>query len=415
MNQFVDIIILYTICGQKIDYSNLNFENDKTDFISSLNEVVSQNMTKITSIKEKFNSISNLHFDGISNKLTSCIDNYMNKLDSFQNCFTDGKELTDEEKKNVQNLIEEINKLEEQLNSIVNESLNNFKKFISDNLKSEKIKLDDLTVLMSVLNISDEQKNAIKDTISEYKNDNKKNDKDEKGNKTDTEQQSVKEEKEENKYDIEFIAGEDYHKRVQDIRKQDRLSELEQQISEFQNIEKSRSLTFLEAMKYNSFQREKQELEKTSYAKKDLLAVLREKDLEILNDKKASYNEQINNEKSKQNNMKSKLFKFLSLKKIERLEKKINKLNEKFGTVKNAQSVSAIRSYNLKNQFISLKSNFATAKEEFGKIRSDYKKFVTKENIINGLKNKTGMILNKPKNLEINNTQNLNIVPGRTM
>ena len=218
-----------------------------------------------------------------------------------------------------------------------------------------------------------------------------------------------KSDKDKQEIDVEYVAGSDYHNSVQNVKKHDRISELNMLIDELRS---KGNLSFAEATKLYSLVEEREELRKSSYAKKDIASNLREKKLSSLDRKINDYGDQIKEELQKQEQMKSKLFKYVSNMKIGRLKGKVDSLQEKFGTVKSAQAAAAIHAYDAQNRMISFKAKLATAKKvitdsakmvknEFNNIKADFSRFVSKKNKVQDMRNGNVIITNPPRTINL--------------
>ena len=131
-----------------------------------------------------------------------------------------------------------------------------------------------------------------------------------------------------------------------------------------------------------------------------------------LDSKISSYGEQINEEAKKQEQMKSKLFKYVSNVKIGMLQGKMNSLQKKFGSVKSAQAAAAIHAYDAQNRMISFKVKLATAKKvvldtakmvktEFNNIKADFSKFVSRKSRVQDMENGNVIITGQPRTIDL--------------
>lgn len=419
MNQILSFAELYIIYNREIDTSNLEKHDKKADFIASLDTIVSNNKEKLTKLKEKITQISKLFSSDIADKIISCIDKYMEQLSQYQGFFNnDVDEFTQEEIKKINEFAEIIDRLDDELSEVMNASYTDFSNLISENLKSGKIKSDELTQLISVLSLNENQKDAMLHALTDYKNAEQQTVKDEKGKEssesaeTDSGQSNDTSEQAdiaEQENDVEYVAGNDYHNSVQDKKKQDRISELDMLIDELRS---KSNLSFVEAIRLYSLVEEREELRKSSYTKKSVASNVREKQMSSLDSKISDYNEQIKSELQKQEQMKSQLFKYVSNMKIGRLQGKMTSLQEKFGTVKSAQAAAAIHAYDTQNRMISFKAKLATAKKvitdtakmiknEFNNIKADFSKFVSKKNKVQDMRNGNVVITRPPSTISL--------------
>ena len=393
MNQITNIAELYVIYNKKIDTSNLDNYDKKNDFIASLDSIVAKEKEKISQLKEKLTQISKLFSSDISDKMISCIDKYMEQLNQYNGFFNNNEDFTQDEIKKVNEFAEAIDKIDTELDELMSQSYTDFSNVILESLKSGRVKPDELNQLVSVLSLEDNQKDAMLQALTNYKK---------------TEQPAIKEE-EGKEIDVEYVAGNDYHNSVQDVKKQDRISELDMLIEEFNS---KGSLSFTEAIKLYSLVEEREELRKSSYAKKDIASNLREKQMSSLDSKISSYGEQINEEAKKQEQMKSKLFKYVSNVKIGMLQGKMNSLQKKFGSVKSAQAAAAIHAYDAQNRMISFKVKLATAKKvvldtakmvktEFNNIKADFSKFVSRKSRVQDMENGNVIITGQPRTIDL--------------
>ena len=418
MNQIINIAEFYSIYNNKIDTSSLDNYDKKTDFIESFDSVVSNNKKKLNSLKEKLTQISKLFSSDISDKIISCIDKYMEQLNQYNGFFNSDTDFTQEEITKVNEFAESINIFDTELDELIKESYTDLSNIIFESLKSGSIKSDELNQLMSILNLNDNQKDAMLQGLNNYKNAEQQTVKDEEGKdslgmtESDGSQlndNTKKSDKDKQEIDVEYVAGSDYHNSVQNVKKHDRISELNMLIDELRS---KGNLSFAEATKLYSLVEEREELRKSSYAKKDIASNLREKKLSSLDRKINDYGEQIKEELQKQEQMKSKLFKYVSNMKIGRLKGKVDSLQEKFGTVKSAQAAAAIHAYDAQNRMISFKAKLATAKKvitdsakmvknEFNNIKSDFSRFVSKKNKVQDMRNGNVIITNPPRTINL--------------
>ena len=418
MNQIINIAEFYSIYNNKIDTSSLDNYDKKTDFIESFDSVVSNNKKKLNSLKEKLTQISKLFSSDISDKILSCIDKYMEQLNQYNGFFNSDTDFTQEEITKVNEFAESINIFDTELDELIKESYTDLSNIIFESLKSGSIKSDELNQLMSILNLNDNQKDAMLQGLNNYKNAEQQTVKDEEGKdslgmtESDGSQlndNTKKSDKDKQEIDVEYVAGSDYHNSVQNVKKHDRISELNMLIDELRS---KGNLSFAEATKLYSLVEEREELRKSSYAKKDIASNLREKKLSSLDRKINDYGEQIKEELQKQEQMKSKLFKYVSNMKIGRLKGKVDSLQEKFGTVKSAQAAAAIHAYDAQNRMISFKAKLATAKKvitdsakmvknEFNNIKADFSRFVSKKNKVQDMRNGNVIITNPPRTINL--------------
>ena len=418
MNQIINIAEFYSIYNNKIDTSSLDNYDKKTDFIESFDSVVSNNKKKLNSLKEKLTQISKLFSSDISDKILSCIDKYMEQLNQYNGFFNSDTDFTQEEITKVNEFAESINIFDTELDELIKESYTDLSNIIFESLKSGSIKSDELNQLISILNLNDNQKDAMLQGLNNYKNAEQQTVKDEEGKdslgmtESDGSQlndNTKKSDKDKQEIDVEYVAGSDYHNSVQNVKKHDRISELNMLIDELRS---KGNLSFAEATKLYSLVEEREELRKSSYAKKDIASNLREKKLSSLDRKINDYGEQIKEELQKQEQMKSKLFKYVSNMKIGRLKGKVDSLQEKFGTVKSAQAAAAIHAYDAQNRMISFKAKLATAKKvitdsakmvknEFNNIKSDFSRFVSKKNKVQDMRNGNVIITNPPRTINL--------------
>ena len=418
MNQIINIADFYSIYNNKIDTSSLDNYDKKTDFIESFDSVVSNNKKKLNSLKEKLTQISKLFSSDISDKILSCIDKYMEQLNQYNGFFNSDTDFTQEEITKVNEFAESINIFDTELDELIKESYTDLSNIIFESLKSGSIKSDELNQLISILNLNDNQKDAMLQGLNNYKNAEQQTVKDEEGKdslgmtESDGSQlndNTKKSDKDKQEIDVEYVAGSDYHNSVQNVKKHDRISELNMLIDELRS---KGNLSFAEATKLYSLVEEREELRKSSYAKKDIASNLREKKLSSLDRKINDYGEQIKEELQKQEQMKSKLFKYVSNMKIGRLKGKVDSLQEKFGTVKSAQAAAAIHAYDAQNRMISFKAKLATAKKvitdsakmvknEFNNIKSDFSRFVSKKNKVQDMRNGNVIITNPPRTINL--------------
>ena len=418
MNQIINIADFYSIYNNKIDTSSLDNYDKKTDFIESFDSVVSNNKKKLNSLKEKLTQISKLFSSDISDKIISCIDKYMEQLNQYNGFFNSDTDFTQEEITKVNEFAESINIFDTELDELIKESYTDLSNIIFESLKSGSIKSDELNQLISILNLNDNQKDAMLQGLNNYKNAEQQTVKDEEGKdslgmtESDGSQlndNTKKSDKDKQEIDVEYVAGSDYHNSVQNVKKHDRISELNMLIDELRS---KGNLSFAEATKLYSLVEEREELRKSSYAKKDIASNLREKKLSSLDRKINDYGEQIKEELQKQEQMKSKLFKYVSNMKIGRLKGKVDSLQEKFGTVKSAQAAAAIHAYDAQNRMISFKAKLATAKKvitdsakmvknEFNNIKSDFSRFVSKKNKVQDMRNGNVIITNPPRTINL--------------
>lgn len=418
MNQIINIAEFYSIYNNKIDTSSLDNYDKKTDFIESFDSVVSNNKKKLNSLKEKLTQISKLFSSDISDKIISCIDKYMEQLNQYNGFFNSDTDFTQEEITKVNEFAESINIFDTELDELIKESYTDLSNIIFESLKSGSIKSDELNQLMSILNLNDNQKDAMLQGLNNYKNAEQQTVKDEEGKdslgmtESDGSQlndNTKKSDKDKQEIDVEYVAGSDYHNSVQNVKKHDRISELNMLIDELRS---KGNLSFAEATKLYSLVEEREELRKSSYAKKDIASNLREKKLSSLDRKINDYGEQIKEELQKQEQMKSKLFKYVSNMKIGRLKGKVDSLQEKFGTVKSAQAAAAIHAYDAQNRMISFKAKLATAKKvitdsakmvknEFNNIKADFSRFVSKKNKVQDMRNGNVIITNPPRTINL--------------
>ena len=418
MNQIINIADFYSIYNNKIDTSSLDNYDKKTDFIESFDSVVSNNKKKLNSLKEKLTQISKLFSSDISDKILSCIDKYMEQLNQYNGFFNSDTDFTQEEITKVNEFAESINIFDTELDELIKESYTDLSNIIFESLKSGSIKSDELNQLISILNLNDNQKDAMLQGLNNYKNAEQQTVKDEEGKdslgmtESDGSQlndNTKKSDKDKQEIDVEYVAGSDYHNSVQNVKKHDRISELNMLIDELRS---KGNLSFAEATKLYSLVEEREELRKSSYAKKDIASNLREKKLSSLDRKINDYGEQIKEELQKQEQMKSKLFKYVSNMKIGRLKGKVDSLQEKFGTVKSAQAAAAIHAYDAQNRMISFKAKLATAKKvitdsakmvknEFNNIKADFSRFVSKKNKVQDMRNGNVIITNPPRTINL--------------
>ena len=418
MNQIINIAEFYSIYNNKIDTSSLDNYDKKTDFIESFDSVVSNNKKKLNSLKEKLTQISKLFSSDISDKIISCIDKYMEQLNQYNGFFNSDTDFTQEEITKVNEFAESINIFDTELDELIKESYTDLSNIIFESLKSGSIKSDELNQLMSILNLNDNQKDAMLQGLNNYKNAEQQTVKDEEGKdslgmtESDGSQlndNTKKSDKDKQEIDVEYVAGSDYHNSVQNVKKHDRISELNMLIDELRS---KGNLSFAEATKLYSLVEEREELRKSSYAKKDIASNLREKKLSSLDRKINDYGDQIKEELQKQEQMKSKLFKYVSNMKIGRLKGKVDSLQEKFGTVKSAQAAAAIHAYDAQNRMISFKAKLATAKKvitdsakmvknEFNNIKADFSRFVSKKNKVQDMRNGNVIITNPPRTINL--------------
>ena len=418
MNQIINIADFYSIYNNKIDTSSLDNYDKKTDFIESFDSVVSNNKKKLNSLKEKLTQISKLFSSDISDKILSCIDKYMEQLNQYNGFFNSDTDFTQEEITKVNEFAESINIFDTELDELIKESYTDLSNIIFESLKSGSIKSDELNQLISILNLNDNQKDAMLQGLNNYKNAEQQTVKDEEGKdslgmtESDGSQlndNTKKSDKDKQEIDVEYVAGSDYHNSVQNVKKHDRISELNMLIDELRS---KGNLSFAEATKLYSLVEEREELRKSSYAKKDIASNLREKKLSSLDRKINDYGEQIKEELQKQEQMKSKLFKYVSNMKIGRLKGKVDSLQEKFGTVKSAQAAAAIHAYDAQNRMISFKAKLATAKKvitdsakmvknEFNNIKADFSRFVSKKNKVQDMRNENVIITNPPRTINL--------------
>lgn len=401
MDQITNFAELYVIFNKKIDTSILNSSNKKTDFIASMNIIVTQNKEKLTNLKKKNTEISKLFSSDISDKISSCIDKYIEQIDKYQQLYDEnGEEFTQDEMDKINEFAENVNKIDDELTELIKASYEDYSSLILENLKSGNIKEAELSQLIAISNLDNEQKDVMLQSLNNYKNTEQQAVEDEKGKKSEgttasDSTQDVGTSEQDKEDDVEYVTGTDYHNRVQDKKKSDRISELDILIDDLYS---KNNLSFIEAMKLYNLVKEREELVKSNYTKKSLASNIREKKMSKLDSKISSYSEQLQTELEKQEQMKSGIFRYFSNRKVGKLREKMTSLQEKFGDVKSAQAAAAIHAYDAQNRMISFKAKFLTAKQvavntavmvknEFNNLRADFSRFISKKSRVQDMRN----------------------------
>lgn len=401
MDQITNFAELYVIFNKKIDTSILNSSNKKTDFIASMNIIVTQNKEKLTNLKKKNTEISKLFSSDISDKISSCIDKYIEQIDKYQQLYDEnGEEFTQDEMDKINEFAENVNKIDDELTELIKASYEDYSSLILENLKSGNIKEAELSQLIAISNLDNEQKDVMLQSLNNYKNTEQQAVEDEKGKKSEgttasDSTQDVGTSEQDKEDDVEYVTGTDYHNRVQDKKKSDRISELDILIDDLYS---KNNLSFIEAMKLYNLVKEREELVKSNYTKKSLASNIREKEMSKLDSKLSDYSEQLQTELEKQEQMKSGIFRYFSNRKVGKLREKMTSLQEKFGDVKSAQAAAAIHAYDAQNRMISFKAKFLTAKQvavntavmvknEFNNLRADFSRFISKKSRVQDMRN----------------------------
>ena len=388
-----------------------------SEILSPLKEQVIKPFNEyFKNFNEQLEKKSILFSTDFSEKMNSC-SNEFKELFSRYEYFSkiDINSITEE---NMSNLIEELDKFVNDLKtlvsnfySIINDSYQDFSNYIFKCLKYNYISEDDLNTIINISNLSEEQKNVIKEAINKFK----------------TEQQSIKDNEGENvnenqppsdnlrNQEIEYVAGTNYFDSIKDSRLQQRISRLQEMIDTL-NARKSGNgdkLSIAENLKLYDLVAEKENLEEMlrnqkKSDKRGKLADLREKKLDNLNNDINELNQKITDERRKLEQRRSKILKFISARKLKMLENKVSTLQKKFGKVKSTQAAAAIHAYDSQQRMASFKAKLKLTGKGFKKVGTgfvtgaghvaSFARATKRElnTLIDELSNKTGSMTGEP-------------------
>lgn len=386
--ELFDFIQLYVNSNFEIKPFNKGDSNDLGNNINNFKEqLVNPISSNLKKVNKQYEKISNIFSTNISEKINSCKNEFkelfakydkMSKID-FTNC-------TDEEIVKIGEEFEKINKdfseLLNKFNNIIKESYEDFSKYIFNSLKEKKITEDELNGIINISNLNDEQKNAMKEAINKFK----------------TEQQTIKDNEGENVNDnqptssqsgvqdedvFEYIAGKDYFDSIKGSMEQERLSALQKMIDALKTKKRENNdkLSISDAIKLYNLTKEKETLKEMlrnrqsglTSDKRGILVDSREKKLEDLNNNITELNQNLAEERRKLEQRRSKILKFISAKKVKKLEGKLGSLQQKFGKVKSAQIAAAIHAYDSQQRMVSFKTKLNIVSDNAKKVAGSVK------------------------------------------
>lgn len=435
MDNIIKFTEIYSVYNKKLDSSSINNNVSEIERLKSSKSLASQRKEQLISLKEKVNRCATLFSNNHSSELSNCIDRLAKVTGDYESVIDSLNEVpTEEDLKKISELSEQSEKLNEELAKLMELSYEDYMNVLFENIKSNKVQPDVLESYMNTLNLESNQKDVIATVLDKYNkelqgevNAEQQTMEDEKGKKSESPSSSENgqnpdnsteniqdEEQVVNEATIAYDKDSVYYEKVQKSRQSDRMNELDNQIEQLKAMKEiNGKLSFMDAIKLSSLIEERENLKKQYInTKMNFADKNRENKLSDMNDKIEDYNKQYMDELKRQQEMKSKLFKYFSNRKSEKLASKIASLQAKMGKVQSKQAASAIHAYDSQNKFISLKAKLSGTKQVVGNIAkavhteikntiSDFSRFVSRKGKVKDMQSKKCILAAAPKTINL--------------
>ena len=379
--------------------------------LESIKKEVYETKVKLMELKTLVEVLSKVLFPGQSNKLSAKIDNLLNEIYEIENSIesminTPNQELFDKLNENM--IKYTVSSVE--FMGLINETTSQFKMYISYSLKNKEISLEDAKKLLTEDELTQDQKDVLKQSIEEYNRENITEQsavRDNEGSLNNT-VDSLDNRLNNIKYDPNDIM---YSSKVKNTAIGYQLEQIQKAI---EGIEQSRDqnnhLSVHDAIALSTLKNQEHQL-------REMLANQTITRKEANNEVKmakmdasiSSYQDNIDKLRQERSNMNSRLFKGISMRKEKKLQAKLDKLNQKMGQVLQEQRALSLTGFDKKNKKMFKKSNrtakISFVKNEFTSIKNDAKRFVHNSALMDKLRRVKLNMSQTPVTIQLNEPQ----------
>ena len=381
---------------EKIVHDNLSFEEKKT----AVNKLIEDKIIQLKTLLDQVNKISNLIGSRLTNDLRVCINSNINLLEAMGSELGNLKDEADIEAA-LEHFTSSYKNSSNELEGYISQADKSFHDALYYAVRYKVATIEELENFRQMDGLSDDEIKMIDDTIRQLKEDGvveegQKNAEqtaveDEKGKESETidlpPQETVVEETvqdsaseentkpltlEERINQIQYQPGVNYGDQVSEVRIAFEIEQLSPQIEALtKKKEEKGKLTFKDAVLLQSLITRVAELEQMSFElqHKDMK---REEQMTKTNEKMDDTSKGITTEQEKREQYQSKLFKYVSSRKEQKLQAKLEKLRSKMAVIQDSQRKSVLVEFDKLNQKL-IKTSMKKAKKQVRKERLDEK------------------------------------------
>lgn len=362
---------------ENVVQQGLESQEDKEKSLAAIKELFEDELKVFESLKSQLPNISNL-FDlptrlGLSSQIDTVIGDLKNTQDAIM-AFASGKISGDEMEKSMASLGDSF----DVFTDIYAKAYKQFGETLYFAFKTNSITLKDLEEMKNQENMAPEQVKDIEKVMERIKIElgpmhvydvnmaEQTAIEDEKGKNTSNTVENVQpvakqplpvESISQRVNNVEYQSGVNYADAVTEVRLQAELDKLEVQINSLKDKEK---LTFSEAIQLQTLIKQSLALESVAF-KQSRQQISRENKMASLDSRITDQQERL--EQERQNTSKSKLFRYMSARKQQKLEEKLKELESKMATIKTEQRTSALVKFDKTNNKLARKAKMEATKQ----------------------------------------------------
>ena len=407
---FVD---LYKFNNKMIqDYQNKFQELDTSeisnvDKVSGMRDMLNEKKKMLLEIKKQVDKLAPALMTGQSYELSANIDKLIESIDSVvDNLDVILSNLNNDIREELTTNIEKYNTLDDSLSGLINITSFQFYRNITNELNNKTISIEEVQNLLNEPGLMQDQKDIINNAIQDYKTAERNNN---------TEQSAIENNEGSLNTDaavsdtlndrlngIVLDSNVGYSTQVNETRTNFEIEQIQKDIDAL--LEKQTNegrLSVVDTIKLSTLLDHKSRLEEslvnTNVSKKDQR---RDDKIANLESKLNARRDDITQLRDRRNGMNSRLFKYASARKEQRLMEKIQKLQQKQGSVMEEQRALSTVAFDKKNKKMFRKAaigaTFNLVKDETKNVVSDIKRFVHNSELFQKLKGKAIQLVSTP-------------------